>query len=229
MQCLIRLTNHIKTLNMKNVLRWFTNLFTPIIYTKWKVSKTIWPYEPGYGIVRRNRITGSGTILDTGTTRMYAEIEVRILNEHPTITSISFDEIINKRIHQYKKNGYLLGTNLEFYLSRALELDNFEKMTNISHMTHMQFRELYGDPHYNHVNKDTRIRWYLWFVYYQKAEYIICSSKKRTIFFIYDKHKIHPPHAKDFVTELDSLQAVMKKHYELYEDPRGKIPVISAN
>ena len=48
--------------------------------SKWKVIKTIWPYEEGYGIYRENHITGQRTLLDSGLTKEQAEEECRKLN-----------------------------------------------------------------------------------------------------------------------------------------------------
>ena len=86
---------------MKNFIRWFKNLLAPVLYTKWKISKTIWPHDPGYGTVRKNRLTGKGVILDTGLTRMNAEGTIRLLNRHPTITTNQLEDIVNKRIAQF--------------------------------------------------------------------------------------------------------------------------------
>ena len=47
---------------------------------KWKVAKTIWPYKPGYGVYKQNRLTGARTILDTGLTKADAEAECKRLN-----------------------------------------------------------------------------------------------------------------------------------------------------
>lgn len=50
-------------------MKWFNNVF----WTKWKVIRTIWPYPEGWGVYRRNWLTGHRTILETGLTKSYAQ------------------------------------------------------------------------------------------------------------------------------------------------------------
>lgn len=52
----------ISTKSPFNLKRWFINLF----WTKWKVTKTTFPYHDGYGVYRINRLTMELKLLDTG-------------------------------------------------------------------------------------------------------------------------------------------------------------------
>lgn len=56
--------------------KWFKGLF----WTKWKVCSTIWPYDEGYGAYRKNILTGSLTIIDSGVTHGTAMRTVNELN-----------------------------------------------------------------------------------------------------------------------------------------------------
>lgn len=40
-----------------------------VLYTKWKVIRTTWPYPEGYGTYRKNRWNGQITLLDSGLTK----------------------------------------------------------------------------------------------------------------------------------------------------------------
>ena len=51
-----------------------------LIWTKWRVIKTIWPYREGYGTFRTNRWTKRIVILDLGLTREEAVRRAHELN-----------------------------------------------------------------------------------------------------------------------------------------------------
>jgi len=53
-----------------------------IFNTKWKIARSVWPYLEGWGTYRKNRITGSKTILDTGLTKEQAIESAKELNKH---------------------------------------------------------------------------------------------------------------------------------------------------
>ncbi len=49
--------------------------------TKWKVARTGWPYASGYGVYRKNWLTGWKTILDTGLSYEDAVATANALNQ----------------------------------------------------------------------------------------------------------------------------------------------------
>ena len=55
-------------------------IFSRIIWTRWKVARTIWPYREGYGTYRMHRFTRDKTILDTGLTKEQAIESAKELN-----------------------------------------------------------------------------------------------------------------------------------------------------
>jgi len=55
--------------------------FIKLFWSRWKVSKTIFPYPEGYGTYRINYLTGQRTILDTGLSKEYAKQTVIELNK----------------------------------------------------------------------------------------------------------------------------------------------------
>lgn len=52
-----------------------------LLFSKWKVIRTTWPYPEGYGTYRINRITGRRMVLDTGLSLDQAKSECKILNK----------------------------------------------------------------------------------------------------------------------------------------------------
>lgn len=51
-----------------------------ILWSKWKVAKTIWPYPEGYGVYREHLLNGHREILDTGIPKERAEETAKELN-----------------------------------------------------------------------------------------------------------------------------------------------------
>lgn len=55
--------------------------FNKVVWSKWKVIRTIWPYPEGYGIYRDNVVTGNRVILETGLTKEDAQYRCNLQNE----------------------------------------------------------------------------------------------------------------------------------------------------
>lgn len=47
-------------------------IFKNFFFTKWKPIRYCWPYPEGYGIYRKNWLTGNMTVLDTYRTKEQA-------------------------------------------------------------------------------------------------------------------------------------------------------------
>lgn len=52
-----------------------------LLWTRWKVIRTIWPYPDGYGTYRSHRFNGKRTIMDTGLSKEQAQMEAELLNK----------------------------------------------------------------------------------------------------------------------------------------------------
>jgi hypothetical protein len=51
-----------------------------LFWSRWKVIRTIWPYPDGYGVYRKNYLTGARVVLDAGLTKEAAHESARELN-----------------------------------------------------------------------------------------------------------------------------------------------------
>lgn len=52
-----------------------------IFWGKWKITRTIWPYPEGYGVIRHHLLTGERVLLDTGLSHEEAEKSCKELNQ----------------------------------------------------------------------------------------------------------------------------------------------------
>ena len=55
--------------------------FHRMAWSPWKVARTIWPYEEGWGVYQENYINGERVILDTGIPKGQAEEIAKALND----------------------------------------------------------------------------------------------------------------------------------------------------